>query len=368
MASSYEQAQQVVTEVAAVQAAASNALSAARALEAALAPKPESPVPTPSPEPVPSTATFRGRSASNPMPVGETPGATSSPWNTRKGAVLSNSPSLVTALLTGVSPPNVGFTPNWMHPTYYASNSDPVVEIRNTETGWGSAFVALNGVKIRVPAQAKPAPEADAHMSVVLCPDDCTKLGRPLGTSAQMWAAQAPTGGKLTSRTGSWGNIAGSLCGSRATAGGFDGEAGVIRAVELAPVSSSSFQTIRHALFATSHNISSAFKFPAEHSDGHSTIANAPAMGQRFALEYSTAEIAALAVPVPVKAVLWALSEYGLILGDSGGPGLGLQVECSTMFTAFGLPDPFQAVQSRFGVSSLNTTSADWKGRLRAVA
>ncbi len=72
---------------------------------------------------------------------------------------------------------------------------------------------------------------------------------------------------------------------------------------------------IRHAIRFTSETINTAHIWPARHSDGQTSDPNAPPMGLRVRLKASV-NISSYAAPVRV--VLQALKDYGMILADSG--------------------------------------------------
>ncbi len=315
--------------------------------------------------------TWEGFSAANPMPAGRTPGNSQSPFNQRisSPAVLANSAETVSWLLANHEPrsamPGTVWTgPAYEHPTVYASNSDPVVELVPTES-WGPN--ALRGRRIRIPAQtqaAPPAPPADAHLEIVLAPADA----RVPGETADLWRAESISEGKLRFAWGSPGNIAGTLIGGQATASDIDLSAGQIRAPELKA------GTVPHALCAAVPQTKPTHVYPALKSDGKSGEAGAPAMGQRFYLSYSDAEIEGLPLPPWKKAVLRALAEYGFYVCDSGNDTLGFEFESSIMYTAFGQPDWFSVIGSEQGLPGSGSGYAfnfsegvDWT-RLRAIA
>ena len=220
------------------------------------------------------------------------------------------------------------------HPTVYASNSDPIVELIATEP-WGPN--PLQGRKIRIPAQAHaslPGPPADAHLEIVLAPDEA----KVPGETVELWRAEPVKEGKLRFAWGSTGNIDGSLLGGQATAADFDLSAGQVRAPELKA------GTVSHALCAAIPETKPTYVYPASHTDGNSGEGAAPAMGQRFYLAYSDSEIEALSAAPWKKAVLKALAHYGFYVCDSGNDTLGFEFESSEMYTAFGQTEPFAVI------------------------
>jgi hypothetical protein len=305
------------------------------------------------------------------MPAGRTPGNSLSPFNQRleNPSVLSNSSEMVSWLLahrepSSAMPANVWSDPDYKHPTVYASNSDPVVELVATEP-WGPN--RLQGRKIRIPAQAQaapPAPPADAHLEIVLAPNDA----RVPGETADLWRAEPVKEGQLRFAWGGAGNISGKLLGGGATAANIDLSAGQVRAPELKA------GIVPHALCAAIPQTKPTYVYPASHTDGSSSAAAAPPMGQRFYLAYADAEIAALPVPPWKKAVLGALAHYGFYICDSGNDTLGFEFESSVMYTAFGQPEWFSVIGQEQHLGSWGgrydfnfSEGVDWT-RMRAVA
>lgn len=322
------------------------------------------PAPPPPPPPVEGPATWGGYTPKSPMPAGKTPGAADSPWNTKaSSSVLANSSTLVNTLLSGIAGPEpIGTSGRWSKPTYYAADTDPLVTLKFKAPSWGGSSV-LDGKQIRIPKGAQPAPptwsedgNTDAHMQIVLAKGDCERLGLPFGKTAEFWRAKWE-GSVLRFESGSYGQIDGSLIGGKATAMNSDLGAGMIRAPELLA------GRIPHALFAVTHksSIGKGYVYPAVHSDG----SGGPIpMGQRFKLAYTPAEVSALAIPAYRKAIITAIAEYGIIIGDSSGNPFGLQVESAVMYTSLGVANPFASLGTWLDVRS----GVDFKGRLRAVA
>jgi hypothetical protein len=322
------------------------------ALIAALQPKEETPPPPPPPPP--SAETWGGYTASNPMPAGKTPYASTSVWNTpisSSPTVLSNSQAMVSWILARGNPPvgTVGTGGSYGHPLYFASNSDPVYELHVTQP-WGSN--PLNGMKVHAPAQLLPAPGSDGHVAIV----------EPDGVEIDLWQAKRPEAGKLVASWGSPTRIDGSGLKAWATAANFALPAGMIRWQEMEA------GVIPHAIFCVVKNTHGTV-FPASHGGSETSEANAPAMGQHIQLAMSDGEIAALSVPVWKKTILTAMAHYGCYVGDTGGPGFAFQMESSVMFTAFGLPDPGVTFAQKNGLGTtfdLNS-GVPWASKLRAI-
>lgn len=281
------------------------------------------------------------------------PYAASSPFNTgvAGGAVVAQSSSIVSRVLQWGQPGNVALgvaetSEDFMHPVYYAQPGDPEYTLQATES-WGSN--PINGIKIPIPAGARPAGGSDGHMAVIT----------PEGWEYDFWRVSSiPAGGGTM--TFAWGGrlrIDGSGLGGEATAADFGLLAGVIRPQELEA------GEINHALFiilkCTSSNVEfgygtkeaspgdsgGSYVYPAGKGgsrcpSGESST-NVPPMGTRFMLAMSSEQIEALSVPTWKKTILRALATYGGYVGDTGGPGFGLQFESGSSYTSQGLPDPW---------------------------
>jgi hypothetical protein len=316
------------------------------------------------------TESWQGFSPSNPMPAGRVPGSSSSPFNQRieSPSVLPNSAEMVAWLLShhgsssqmpGSAEPQLGHG----HPTVYASNADPIVELVATAP-WGPN--ALQGRKIRIPAAAhagEPGPPADAHLQVVLAPGDA----KVPGETADLWRAEPVKEGKLRFAWGGPGNIAGTQLGGAATGSNIDLSAGQVRAPELKA------GIVPHALCAAIPQTKASFVYPASRSDGSSGEAAAPSMGQRFYLAYSDGEIEALPLAPWKKAVLEGLAHYGFYVCDSGNDTLGFEFESSLMYTAFGQPEWFSVIGKEQSLPTYEgryvfnlSKGVDWT-RLRAL-
>lgn len=297
-----------------------------------------------------------------------------SPWNrrVRRGApVDSRSPQVVRRLLSWGRAQDLlaghsGTGADYYHPIYFSNSSDPVFELDATQP-WGTP--EIEGHRIRIPDAARPAGGGDGHLSVVT--ED--------GWEYDLWTVSSKPrgGGRLRFGWGGRTRIDGDGLGSNATAAHFGLAAGVIRAPELEA------GRIDHALFMGVHCTGprSAAVYPAAPNTGepcsktNESDHDAPAMGSRFVLDMSDAEIKALRVPGWKKTILRALSSYGMIVGDAIGSGSwGLQFESGSTYTSFGRPDPLAAFARRAGVGRWEgmyvfnlQDGVDWS-RLRLVA
>jgi hypothetical protein len=309
------------------------------------------------------------------------PYAYTSPFNLHAtgAAVAPRSAAIVKKILSWGTPGNLmtvgpDVTDDYGHPTYWAQPSDPLYTL--SSTGYSPA---INGMKIRIPSAARPAGSADAHMTVV----------EPDGWEYDFWAvASKPTGGgTMTFALGGRTRIDGSGLLSNATAARFGNLAGVIRAQEVAS------GELHHALFLVAHCATtattfgygtkvvsgkSAFVYPA--AAGGSTCssadnADAPPLGARLQLNMTDAQIAALNAPAWKKAILVAFAHYGGYIGDTGGPGLGLMLESSAMYTSLRYADPLAAFGQTSKLPLWNgryvldiASGIDWARYLRVLA
>jgi hypothetical protein len=288
------------------------------------------------------------------------PYAPSSPFNQRVGATATHpsSAQLVASSLqwgppTGLTAGVAGSSNDFGHPVYYSLPSDPVYLLHPTER-WGRNPIA--GMRIRIPAQARPAGGSDGHMTIVT----------PDGWEYDLWRAQTPPagGGTLTFAWGGRLRIDGSGLGGRATAAQFGGLAGIIRPEELAA------GRIEHALFIVLRCTGSGagfgygvhqgsrwtggYVYPAR--AGASTCDQSsgepPPLGARFQLAMSGAQIAALHLARWKRAILTALARYGGYVGDTGGPGFAFMIQSSATYTSFGSPDRLVQLAQSAGIAA----------------
>jgi hypothetical protein len=312
------------------------------------------------------------------------PYADSSPFNQPIGraVVHPNSAALVAGALRWGLPSDItagtaGTPDDYGHPVYFAQPGDPIYQLRPTEP-WGRNAIA--GVRIPIPAAARPAAGGDGHMTVVT----------PDGWEYDFWRAQTPPpgGGTLSFAWGGRVRILGSGLGGGATAARFASLAGVIRPEELAA------GRIDHALFIVlkcsgsgtsfgygvhqgSSRWTGSFVYPAQAGAGTcgGEDPNLPPLGARLQLAMSRAQIAALGAPPWKKAILNALARYGGYVGDTGGSGFAIAVQSSATYTSFGAPDRLVQVAQSAGLTASHGRYAfdladgvDWRRYLRIVA
>jgi Concanavalin A-like lectin/glucanases superfamily len=295
------------------------------------------------------------------------PYADSSPFNRRLPAsprVVANSSDIVRRIL-GMGPiADMTVAPDtpsdWYHPTYYARPTDPLYTVRCVRYS-----CEIDGMQVRIPAQARPAGGGDAHMTVV---DQAT------GWEWDFWQVRDKPagGGTLTISAGGRTAIAGDGLGSDANAGQWGLLGGVIRAQEMEA------GRIDHALFMMVGCTRRAYVYPAQGLAA--TCAdqiNAPATGQHLQLAMTDTQIDVLAVPAWKKTILRALARYGGFVGDTGGnEAFALQFESGSTYTSFGFQDRMIAFAQRqtSGVSYYNgkwyfdlAGGVDWARYLRVL-
>ena len=332
-------------------------------------PTPE-PEPTPAPAPVPSGCT----SAFGTFDVGNWPGgcwrpfSAQSPFNQELlgGERLhSNSSAIVSKLVSLYRGPgkmvagDADTVYDYTHPIYYSRSTDPVFTLHCYEVSWGTC--PIEGHKIRIPDAARPAGGGDAHMAVI---------DQASGWEYDLYKVRSKPagGGTLELRWGGRTTIGGDGLGSNATAAHFGLTAGVIRTQEMQA------GKIDHALFMVV-KCTGGKVYPAGGGGAACTDpTNAPAGGMRFKLDYSAAEIDAMAVPAWKKTILRALRTYGAYVGDTGGSGFNFQFESGSTYTSFGHKDPLlEWAKTQPGVSLSSgkavfdvASGVDWS-RLRVV-
>ena len=276
------------------------------------------------------SACWRPYSAASPFnrPVGERPRV-----HADSAAVVSRVLSFGKAM--NLEAGHADTAGDWYHPTYYSRPSDPLYTLHCTQR-WGRC--AIEGIEVRIPAQARAAGGGDGHMTIV---------DQSSGWEYDLWRVQTKPsgGGRLAFAWGGRTRIDGDGLGSDATAARFGNLAGAIRAQELTA------GRIDHALFMVVRCDSGGHVYPAMKSGrACADRAGAPPMGARFQLDMSTLQINALPVPVWKKTILHAMADYGMYVGDTGGSGWGLQFESGSTYTSFGIEDPLVAFGRAHGV------------------
>jgi hypothetical protein len=244
-----------------------------------------------------------------------------------------------------------GTPDDWGAPLYFSTRRDPLYRVHCLKQ-WSPC--EIEGMRVRIPARARPAAGGDGHLAAI---------DQAQGWEYDFWQVRhkPPGGGRLDVSYGGRTRIRGARAdglGSNATAAHFALSAGIIRPAELAA------GRIDHALFMTVPCTNGTFVAPATGPGvGRSCTAigrpaaGAPALGQRFYLAMSDAQIAALPVPAWGRTILQAMARYGMIVGDTGGTGWGVRTESGTSYTSFGYADPWAQLGRRFGVGSWRSSA-----------
>jgi hypothetical protein len=239
------------------------------------------------------------------------------------------------------------------HPIYYSQPTDPVYTVHCRK--WVSSC-SVEGMQIRIPAEARPAGGTDAHLGVI---------DQDSGWEYGFWETESrsPDGGTLwigyggRTRIGTDDamGIGTAAIPNGVTAAHFGLAAGAIRPEELEA------GEIDHALFMVVKCTNGTYVWPARgpgvarscSSIGLSN-SNAPALGQHFYLDMSAGAIDAHAVPEWKKTILHAMAEYGMFVGDTGSDYLGwsVLVQSGSSYTSFGQPDPWVSLAKRYGIPS----------------
>lgn len=268
------------------------------------------------------------------------------------------------------------------HARFHAKSTDPSYRVV-LNNSWCTAG---EGDTIRIPAGAQPSgginnPASwwDGHMSVT----------QPRNANGQIieydfYQVRQIGGGTITADCGDTEdaeNGDGSVPGaSNTTVANFALMAGQVKASELLTT-----DPIDHALFMTVP-CTNGTHVPWLGGTGNGSVcttdkANAPPLGQRFYLPYTDAEISAL--PTYARPWVRAMRDWGLYLGDTGGPadfGVSAALEGSNTYDSLGRANPINTWAAQVGLtknsagkyvlrlSSPSSTNSpiDWR-RLRAI-
>jgi len=312
------------------------------------------------------------------------PYAGSSPFNQKLPAnprLASDSSTVVNRLMSWgqaqgliVGQPE-GNKEDYGHPVYYANVADPVYTVHCVM--W-TASCAIEGMKVHIPAAARPASGEDAHMVVI---------DQAAGWEYDFWQVRTQplpaAGGVIEISHGGrtrWGTADATGLGSNATAAGFGLEAGVLRAEEWGSAVADG-GSIEHALFMSVRCTDGSSVYPAAPGTTGlicpDSTAGAPPLGAHFYLEMSDAQIEALAVPAWKKPILKAMAHYGLFVGDTFGGtknSFGLSAESDTQYRALGQAGRYAELGKKWGVGTWNgayvfdiASSVDWSRYLKLV-
>jgi hypothetical protein len=298
----------------------------------------------------------------------------SSPFNQELPAeprLHANSPAIVARMGRFGTPQNItagwaGTEHNWARPTYFSSPTDPEYTIHCTKD-WGKCMI--EGMKVRIPEGAAPAAGGDGHLTVI------DQTG---GWEYSMYetSRRATGGGTLNISWGARTTIDGDGLADHksntANAAGYGNAAGLLRAEELEA------GVVNHAILITVPCDNDEWVFPAHHV-GHPCASDergdAPAMGERFQLAMSQEQINALAVPNWKKAILRAMAQYGMFVGDTGGDSWAVQYESGIQYTSLGQPDKWVELAKKSGLTRSSSGAygfnlrdgVDWTRYLRVI-
>jgi hypothetical protein len=305
-------------------------------------------------------------------PVCWRPYSDTSPFNQQipLGARLAANSARVVKRLLGFGPlqhltaGDAGTANDYGRPTYFNHSGDPVFTVHCTEP-WGTC--PIEGSQVRIPDAARVPGGTDGHLSVV----DQTS-----GWEYDFWRVHSKPagGGRIVVAWGGRTRIDGNGLGSYAVAARFGTLAGALRPEELEA------GQINHALAISVRCDSGRFVYPASDSstpcaDEGLSNSDAPAVGTRFQLAMTPAQIDALAVPAYRKTVLRAMARYGMYVADTGG-SWGIITESALVTTSFGLEDrwvrlarsvgaPYWAPDHRYAIDIRD--GVDWARYLRVI-
>lgn len=227
---------------------------------------------------------------------------------------------------------------DYNHPTYFASYSDPVFQVRMRTGGFtNSLWTTTSGPSFHCPQNALPARgtdlgDGDAHMGIV----------QPDGTEIfiyDCWANLAGTT-RITALPGGGGNFYGSACmlakfngdGIRTSS---DGTATAAAAASMyGPIRPEEMyaRNINHALFLVCKSTDGTHVAPAAANAGTADPTNAPPCGARMQLNMTQSAIDAISDSSNStgrwwnKAFLTAMRKYGGYFLDTSGASWAVQV------------------------------------------
>jgi hypothetical protein len=239
---------------------------------------------------------------------------------------------------------------DFKHAIYYANAGDPYVTLRSRDCATGEpAFSPLDGLQVRIPAEAQPAQGSDHHLTIVVkqtAPEPADTQGRFFEYG--LYCASNPPDGTwedgevLDFDAGRRVLLDGDGTRAAATAARFPSLGGRIRAVELEN------GLIRHALFLSAANMDDfGCVYPASPTADPTQDTGTIVYGTRFQLKDEPVAgtdwrtwMSQLGLPGWQRTILTALHDYGGYLGDrttNGGFVVGF--ESGIGYTAFGETD-----------------------------
>jgi hypothetical protein len=300
------------------------------------------------------------------------PYADTSPFNQEipSGARVAANSARMVARLLGFGPlqhltaGDAGTARDYGRPAYFNHPGDPTFSVHCT---LHQSTCAIEGMKVAIPDAARVPGGTDGHLTVV---------DQASGWEYDFWRVQSKPagGGQIVIAWGGRTRIDGDGLGSGAVAARFGTLAGLLRPEELEA------GQINHALAISVHCDSGTFVYPASQvSDSCASLglpdADAPALGTRFQLAMTPAQIDALDVPAYRKTLLRAMARYGMYVADTGG-SWGIVTESALVTTSFGLDDrwlsfakavgaPYWAPDQRYAINIRD--GVDWGRYLRVI-
>jgi hypothetical protein len=268
------------------------------------------------------------------------PFAPSSFWNAPLAAnapLASNSSTLVASLNQQVATSGTYInTTKYSTPVYTVPSTQPMV---NIHVDSNSTVVKSVLSSAPLPAGAKPAAGSDGHLVIVQPSTDTMWEFWRLSLQVDGW--HAAYGGRMNGVSTNAGYFA-STQGATATSLPLLG--GLMRTSEL------SSYTINHALaIAVPQALAKTFTWPAQRTDGNTTVATAIPEGTRFRLPASL-DINSLNLKPGVKAMALAAQRYGMVVRDKSG--------CVAFYAEDPTPSGTNPYPTIFGTPYMDTSHA----------
>jgi hypothetical protein len=234
-----------------------------------------------------------------PSSVWNAPLSSSAPLSASSGALVSELQRQVTAYGSWIN------TWQYSTPVYTVPATQPAVRVQ-LDTSYPS--LQSDFAAVPLPADARPASGSDAHLTVYQPSSDTLWEFWKLAKLTDGWHAR--WGGKMTSVSTNPGYFPAPL---GATATSLPLLGGLMRISELQA------GRIDHALsLAIPAPKAKEFVWPAQRTDGSSTLADAIPEGTRFRLDPNL-DVATLGLPPVAAQMALAAQRYGIIVRDRAG-------------------------------------------------
>ncbi|MFN8109901.1 MAG: hypothetical protein U0Y82_08645 [Thermoleophilia bacterium] len=239
--------------------------------------------------------------------------AAGSVWNSRvEGLPLASDTAALSANLAGQAARTGTWmnTTTWSVPVYVVGPNVPRVTVVDNDDGDMNLAGQWRWGTVPLPTTAVAAgPSGGDHHLVVWQPSSDT-MWEFWNFSRAGGVPQSPHGARITGVSTFTGSIPAPF---GATASGIPAAAGLVTSQDLARGS------IDHALVIGLPYIrTGSFLSPATRTDGWTTDATDPLMGQRFRLDPAV-DVAALNLPPLARMVALAVQRYGLVVRDTSG-------------------------------------------------